>query len=211
MISLLVGMAISVTGIVSMLSLYKNLVQQTVSAARRSDHDGQINAGLLSAQIELQGAGYGIATASGAARSNTDFIVARDVTLDAQLKLHGTALAIGSSEVSGSALIWGDDPTFAAYRCNALVVIGGGITLLRAASGCSAATDWASAQWRRVADLVASGALDQPNTTFTVSRGSCAPFGKGLPLPALLLTINAHSADSGLGIGGALCITNYLT
>ncbi|NKF21176.1 PilW family protein [Solimonas marina] len=211
MISLLTGMAISMIGIVSMLSLYKNLIYQTVASAQRSGHDGEIAAGLLTAQIELQGAGYGVATASGAAKSNTDFIVVSGATLDAQLKLHGTALTIGSSAVSGNAIVWGDNPTLSAYRCNALIVSDGGLTLLRATSGCAAATDWASAQWQRRADLVSSGALDQADTTFSVSHGSCAPFGKGLPLPALILTMRAHGVDAGYPTGAALCITNYLT
>ncbi|WP_205343136.1 PilW family protein [Denitrificimonas caeni] len=60
LISLLVGTVLSLLTIVAMLALYKNLVQVAVIATQDANHDGGLASALLTAQLELQSAGFGL-------------------------------------------------------------------------------------------------------------------------------------------------------
>ena len=60
LISLMVGTVLSMLTIIAMLALYKNLVQVAVDATQDANHDGGLASALLVAQLELQGAGFGM-------------------------------------------------------------------------------------------------------------------------------------------------------
>ena len=60
LISLLVGMLISLLTIAAMLATYKVAVEVSGSASRDAARDGQVASGILTAQLELQQAGYKI-------------------------------------------------------------------------------------------------------------------------------------------------------
>lgn len=63
LISMLVGLLISLITIAAMMTLYKTMVEVSSNASRSALRDGQVSAALLSAQIELQGAGFGVPAA----------------------------------------------------------------------------------------------------------------------------------------------------
>lgn len=63
LISMLVGLVISLITIAAMMTLYKTMVEVSANASRSALRDGQVSAALLSAQIELQGAGFGVPAA----------------------------------------------------------------------------------------------------------------------------------------------------
>lgn len=60
LISMMVGVLISILTITAMLSLYKVLIGVSGNASRTAQRDAQIASALLAAQIELQQAGFGI-------------------------------------------------------------------------------------------------------------------------------------------------------
>lgn len=60
LIGMMVGLLLSLLGIVAMLALYKAMVDVSVDATLGSQRDGQLVAGLLGAQVELQQAGWRI-------------------------------------------------------------------------------------------------------------------------------------------------------
>lgn len=60
LISLMVGTVLSMLTIIAMLALYKNLVQVAVDATQDANHDGGLASALLTAQLELQSAGFGM-------------------------------------------------------------------------------------------------------------------------------------------------------
>jgi len=65
LISLLIGVLISLITIAAMLVLYKTMIEVSANASRSALRDGQVSAALLAAQMELQSAGFGMpATAS---------------------------------------------------------------------------------------------------------------------------------------------------
>lgn len=61
LISMMIGLVISLITIAAMLTLYKTMVGVSNEASVAARRDGQISAGLLAAQIELQSAGFGVA------------------------------------------------------------------------------------------------------------------------------------------------------
>lgn len=63
LISMMVGLVISLLTIAAMLVLYKNMIESTGNASRSALRDGQVASALLAAQIELQEAGFGVAAA----------------------------------------------------------------------------------------------------------------------------------------------------
>jgi hypothetical protein len=60
LISLLIGLLISVLCILGSLTLYKNLIHVATESKLDSGHDGQLASAMLMVQLEVQSAGYGI-------------------------------------------------------------------------------------------------------------------------------------------------------
>ncbi len=65
LISMMVGLVISLITIAAMMTLYKTMVEVSSNASRSALRDGQVSAALLSAQMELQSAGFGVPVADG--------------------------------------------------------------------------------------------------------------------------------------------------
>lgn len=63
LIALLIGLLISVLCILASLTLYKSLIRVAADSKMDSMHDGQLAAASLVIQMEVQSAGYGIASA----------------------------------------------------------------------------------------------------------------------------------------------------
>lgn len=60
LVGTLVGLLLSVLGVVAMLSLYRTMVDVSTSSTRSALRDGQLASALLGAQMELQAAGWRI-------------------------------------------------------------------------------------------------------------------------------------------------------
>lgn len=60
LISLLIGLLISVLCILGSLTLYKNLIHVATETKLDSNHDGQLASAMLVIQLEVQSAGFGI-------------------------------------------------------------------------------------------------------------------------------------------------------
>lgn len=204
----MVGMTISLIGLLAMLALYKNLVQQSLTAARRANSDGQIAAGLLTAQIDLQGAGFGVGSGSADGAFGTDLVMLTDASLDGTT-LAGTAQALGGGAASGNAIVWGSRPALSSYECSALLASGGGLILLRSQSSCTAAADWPAMRWQRAADLIAAGTLRAQAASFVATQAPCSPFGKAdTAATAIVLQLAATSTVSGLTSHATMCLAN---
>lgn len=66
LISLMVGLGVSILAIGAMLSAYRATVAVSLPATRSATRDGQIASALMAAQIELQQAGFGVLASEGA-------------------------------------------------------------------------------------------------------------------------------------------------
>ncbi|WP_057631621.1 PilW family protein [Stenotrophomonas humi] len=63
LISMMVGVVISLITISAMLVLYKTMIEVSANASRSALRDGQVSAALLAAQMDLQSAGFGVPAA----------------------------------------------------------------------------------------------------------------------------------------------------
>ena len=60
LISMMVGLVISLLTIAAMLAVYRTVVEVSGRASSDSMRDGQVASGMLAAQVELHSAGYGV-------------------------------------------------------------------------------------------------------------------------------------------------------
>lgn len=72
LISMMVGLVISLITICTMLAVYKASIDISTNAARGAVRDGQISVALLAAQVELQQVGYGLAPGESGVLSVSD-------------------------------------------------------------------------------------------------------------------------------------------
>lgn len=190
LISLMVGMTLSLVSVLAMLSLYRNMVGISVQSIQDARQDGQIAAALLTAQQELRNAGFWI----------TD-------TPDTAIKLlYGAALANGTlsrtgerawpytTEVSGNALIWiYKTGSTATATCAGLLVQAGKLMRLQGASSCTALSQWNSTTWTTTT-LIES---NQPADFFKAIQIACWPFGKAVtPFSTVPVKVTMTAATS---------------
>lgn len=201
LIALMVGMVISLLAVVAGLALYKSAVQQTsgpggvVSASRQ---DGQLATGLLSAQIALQEAGFGIAKASAAEH----LLLLRDARLDGG-RLAGQPQVLGPASSAGNALLWTSNPELSAdparQVCQGLYAdpVSRALLLLRVQGNCQPlAARWQQLDWQR-RHLVAAELLAEPVALDARRNAGCWPYGA---LPEAMTGRPAPSAPVEVGL-----------
>lgn len=189
LIGIMTGLLISTLAALSALSLYRTLVARSVESGQRANQDGHLAAGTLAAQMELQGAGFGIGTLAAPAAANSDFIVLVNAALDSSGRLSGSVQTLDTStQASGNALVWSANPTLASIECSALIASNSGLKLLR--SACSAATQWNSLSWQTVSELIPPGGGMATGAMLRAERSSCWPFGQaGAASQAIKVTL----------------------
>lgn len=195
LIGLMVGMVIALLAVVGGMSLYKSSVQQLMGdggLVKSSGQEGQLASGLLSAQIALQAAGYGI---KGAA-SDSHLILLREAALNGA-RLSGQTQALSSAAAAGNALLWISNPTLSAdpaqQVCHALLAEpdSRALLLLRAEGSCHPlATRWSQLEWAR-RSLVAAEQLSEPVGIAARRAAGCWPYGA---LPEAMTGMAAPSA-----------------
>lgn len=174
-ISLLVGMFLSLLCILASLTLYKNLVVVAADTKIDALHDGALAASMLTAQKEVLSAGFGIDNA------DADDIVVRSIA--------ATGTTPGTIE-----LLW-RYTTNGTFFCRGLMETGETNTsnmtfrvlrIREVTSGCDETTALASmswtdvdtlAKWRVVGALATYINTNHTLLEFTVANAPCSPFG----------------------------------
>ncbi len=176
LISLLIGMLISIFSVLSILALYKNLVTVSISASSDASHDGQVATALVTAQLELQNAGYGIANADG-------------------LHLNTNA--------NGTEIRWRYYDN-GAYQCRLIreIVIDANtrkLEFFEADKNCDATSELSSVAWKSLSVLTRisrTEAIPEQIFTFSVATTKCSPYGVGATDKHLVVSMSAiGSAD----------------
>lgn len=153
LISMLIGLAISLITIAAMLVLYKTLINVSGNASRAALRDGQVAAALLGAQMDLQSAGFGV--------PSTDAL--------------STRLAISAS---GKQVVWRDKAQLAdtTFQCSGLLLVDGSGLYALPAKACTDASSvsWAASEERLITGTSAffaagSAAPGQPAGTTPAS------------------------------------------
>lgn len=217
LISLMVGLAISMFAVLGALALYRSAgkaMYDQGGLVRNASIDGQLASGLLSAQMALQGAGYGISNAA----SGTDLLLLANASF-ANDRLSGDIRPPSVAGATGNALVWAEQ-SGGSYRCFALLIDtqNRSVRLLQAANACSplsgswnAALNWSSRS------LVAPDLLAQAPQLNLRSGAACWPFGAlpstissvAAPSAPLELRLSYEGSSAGLANTYTLCLANF--
>ncbi|MFY7863967.1 PilW family protein [Roseateles sp.] len=224
LVGLMVGMVISLVAVLGALALYRSSSQTLFGdggLVLSAKQDAQLASGLLSAQIALQEAGYGITTPS----PTTHFVLLSNALFDVNtLKLSGSKLSLGSTATQGNAVLWAANRGLSNYttdyRCAGLLVDSSSraFYLLQSTGACSTiSTQWSAITWQR-STLVAHDLLTQAIGLSARVSSNCWPLGT---VPQTISKIQAQAGDLQvrLSYGGSVagsdntyssCLVNYV-
>lgn len=222
LVSLMVGMVIAMFAVIAALSLYRNTVHSLFAEGGlvpSVTQEGQLASGLLTAQIALQDAGFGVVSAA----SGTHLFLLSNGRLTGQT-LGGTVVGLSGIRQSGNALVWISNPNqsgdTAAYVCQALLSDRAtrAFYLLQSSGNCHPlATQWNQVAWIRTT-LVEPAVMASAVRLSARSDSNCWPFG-AVPKTMSSLAPPAASVEVQLGystgIGGGsnsytVCLTNLV-
>lgn len=225
LISLMVGMVISLIAVLGALALYRSTTQSLYGdggLVRSSIQDGQLASGLLSAQIALQAAGYGISGPS----SGIHLLLIRNAVLNTSTgQLDGTVVNMSGVAQSGNALVWVQNPNLSAnssaYTCNALLSDSGSkaFYLLQASTGCHPlASNWKTITWTSRA-LVEGQVMSQAINLSARNASNCWPYGAvpeaisklSAPAASVSVTLSYSSSVSGSSNTYTSCLANLIS
>lgn len=180
MIGLMIGMLLSIITVLAAMSMYKTLVSTAIDTKLDTQHDGQLASAMLTLQLELQSAGYGIENAT---------VAEHLVDADAQQSLY-----------------WRSQPTPASgdYECKGVkyVTTATESTLSLVGSACNDTVDLTTLVWAEEAILArfiidANIDLADPVViTFDATTGTCFPFGQGEAAVYGIVNVSAQTAAS---------------
>jgi len=210
LISLMVGLLLSMVVALAMLSMYKVSARYGGQAGQDAAADSQLTAALLRAGLAVQDAGYGIASAS----LDTQLVVLSGAALN-DTALSGSTLATVSS---GNAVLWAMNTTGTA-QCAGLLFNaanggGGGLFFLGpVACSTGSVSDWSGLSWTstRWADRPAnqaSNAYDQTAIRFSVASTACKPFGVTASSGNVVWTLSSTNR-SGAPLAEQQCLFNF--
>lgn len=208
LISLLVGLSISLIIIVALMSLYRTVVQASNASITRANTNGSLNNSILIAQNMLQQAGYGIVYSNQATITN-NVIILRNATFNSAT-LSGQAVKVPSSQgansVSGNAVIWGwIEPSTSTYYCQGLIFYNNTLYQLNASS-CTSANNWANTTWAYNV-LVLNGLASTSN--FVAAYNTCSNYGSNYVASTPIITINPVYSDGEVNnTSSSVCLSN---
>ncbi len=203
LISLMVGLLLSMISILAALSLYKSLVQVSIESRTDAVQDGQLASAMLSLQLELQTAGYGIAT--DAPGTHVQLVVGPPQTLYWRYKDAGATFVCRGfqiEDVENNTRRRLQLLALPAANCNASGVLSG-------------LPNWAVSTV--LAEFRASEAAraNLPAIAITLARQECFPYGMGEAAEHQMVTVTADNAarraaaDEGTAAPNAPVIHNF--
>lgn len=198
LVSLLVGLIISMVLIVATLMLFQNMARITATARSEARTETLRSAAFLGAGMALQSAGYGLT----AAQIGTHLLVLPNASLDADGTLTANAHA-----ATGNAVVWAEH-TDGSTRCQALLSPAtGGLLQLHSADACDDAGDFGSLTWTPHTLIPAQ----QPaiDVTFSWAAQPCSPFGIVAAPAADKVQLTLSTAHhNGVPLATSLCLSN---
>lgn len=200
LISLMIGLVISMIVVVGALALFQNTAKRTATARQDVLSDAQRTSSFLSAGLSLQDAGFGITTPT----AGTHLVWLRNATISGTT-LSGTAISAGTALTAGVpyALIWAENIT-GTVRCSGILApLTGGLRKLGPVN-CTNAAAWSSLAWTN------SLLSDTPATPVTIrlETVNCQPFGITTNEGTLRVTFSANNSN-GVALSASQCLINF--
>ncbi len=210
MISLMVGLLVSMVVALAMMSMFKVSSRFTSQAGQDAAADAQVTSALLRASIATQDAGFGLADATLGAQ----LTVLTDASLSSN-KLVGNVAPIGAR---GNAVLWAMQ-TGAASQCAGLLFkdasdASGGLYYLGPVD-CNggnvstwAALTWTSTLWTERPANQPNAAYKQTKISFSATSSVCKPFGLTTNTGKVMMAI-ASTNRSGAALLEQQCLFNF--
>jgi hypothetical protein len=192
----MVGMVISLTATLGLLSIYRNSLQITTTSVSNSTSDSQLAALLLRTGESVEDAGYGI---TGAALG-TDIVAISGATFSGTT-LSGTAAGLGAQ---ANAIVW-DSLTGASTQCAGFIAQSSGVLLYLKPTPCASASSWASIAWTSTSQVTSQASSP---ITFTFAQQNCQPYG--ITATSGNYTVTLGTQDSiGATVSSLQCLINF--
>ncbi|NHQ86419.1 hypothetical protein HA050_09860 [Iodobacter sp. HSC-16F04] len=196
LISMLVGITISLITALAMLTLFRHSIKITADTTQISKQDAERTSAMTIAPILLQDAGFGINNA----RVSDNIIALKGAAFSAS-KLSGTVAASGET---ANALVWlrnlGTN-----FQCSALFAVPGKGLLLLGPINCTGLSTWSTASWATAKPLASLGTF---NFVLSNTAGTCSQFGYASPGRATV-TIQSNNAI-GQSVSSQSCLSNLV-
>lgn len=183
LISLMVGLLVSMLSLLACLSMHKSLIQVTVEARSGAIHDGMVAGALMQLQRDLYNAGFGLEDAGA-----DDVLVADDGALLWRSRVGAALICRGVREQG-----YTDQDSQTQSR---------ELVLLEAAS-CSENGNLASFNWTTLEPLARFRNQSSAVFDFSVVNASCAPYGLGVQQDHLQVVVAAATSTQLANSGNA--------
>lgn len=204
LISLMIGLAISMGVIITMLTLSLSMMAFDSRSRDEANYRGEVATGIASLSMLLQGAGFGLE-----AGPYPHVAVAATSVANATTALLWRSLNDAAMKCSGVAEIAEKDP-----------MTGRGIGVLRllTSTNCSAETRLEDLAWIPGESLIRFWNSSGEHISFRLNQGDCSPFGIGSARGNLLVVEvknmdgphGAAEVDS-MALQQGICLTNTVT
>lgn len=202
LVGLMVGLLLSMIGILAGMMLYQNMVRVSIESRTDAAQDGQLASAMLSLQLELQSAGYGIS--SDEAGTHLQLVAGPPQTLYWRYREAATFICRGFrvEDIENNTRRQLQLLALPAASCNASGVLSG-------------LPNWAVTSV--LAEFRASVAAKASLPAITVNAGvqECFPYGMGEAADHQLVTITADNAarraavDEGTAVPNAPIVYNF--
>ncbi|STQ90526.1 hypothetical protein [Iodobacter fluviatilis] len=197
LISLLVGITISLITALAMLTLFRHSIRITADTTQISKQDAERTSAMTIAPILLQDAGFGINNA----RVSDNIIALKGATFSASNKLSGT---VAANDKTANALVWlrnlGTN-----FECSALFAAPDKGLLLLGPINCAGLTTWSTANWATGKPLASLGTF---NFLLSNTAGTCSQFGYA-SLGKATITLQSNNAI-GQPVSSQSCLSNLV-
>lgn len=203
LVSLMVGMMISLIVVTAMMLVFRSVSQSTVQARRDAHGDDQLTSALLSAGIVLQDAGFGIQSAA----LGTHLMVVNGALLAANGTLSGNVVASGSPR-TGNALLWQQNIGGALQCAGLYSPATGGLQRLQPVACTQLTSSWNTAAWGTsvLADTATAAitlAIDE-----LAAGAACGPFGIPEAAGHVRASLRANNSN-GAAFTSSQCLVNF--
>ncbi|MEJ2794469.1 hypothetical protein WAE56_13725 [Iodobacter sp. LRB] len=196
LISMMVGITISLITALAMLTLFRHSIRITADTTQISKQDAERTSAMTIAPILLQDAGFGINNA----RVSDNIIALKGAAFSAS-KLSGTVAASGET---ANALIWlrnlGTN-----FECSAIFAEPGKGLMLLGPINCTGLSTWSTASWASAKPLASLGTF---NFVLSNTAGTCSQFGYA-SLGRATVTIQSNNAI-GQPVSSQNCLSNLV-
>lgn len=206
LLSLMIGLLISMIAILGMMSLFSTAVKNTTQSSRDARITGERTSGLLVASMHLQSAGYGVTNTNRA-----DHLLLLSSATFSNKRISGTTIG---GDGTGNALVWMNNPG-AQNQCTGLYAPAGadekGLYELTA-KNCTSITDAIGSDWEVRRLIFDQKDIQNPlAVTIKLTTHDATSPCKGFGIAGsgnTSITLNAAEA-SGQNIDSTTCLLNF--